>query len=238
MKFAFIVPVLSLALSACQAMAQNPLASPQLSPVGTGVVASRTDIPSTYDRPGRRSYQSLWSDDNTGFFRDTRAHRIGDIVTVSIDINDKAQFDNATGRAKTSSTKTGLSGFLGFGGFGTADKTGKGQGGIEVSNSSSAKGEGSIDRSEKLQLSIAAVVTEVLPNGNLLVSGSQEVRVNYEVRVLTVAGIVRPTDISNGNTVSYDKIAEARISYGGRGRITDVQQPGWGQRIVDAVSPY
>ena len=86
-------------------------------------------------------------------------------------------------------------------------------------------------------MSVAAVVTDVLPNGNLIVSGSQEVRVNYELRVLNIAGIVRPRDISKDNTIAYNKIAEARISYGGRGRIMEVQQPAWGQQLFDRFKP-
>ena len=86
-------------------------------------------------------------------------------------------------------------------------------------------------------MSVGAVVTDVLPNGNLIVSGSQEVRVNYELRVLNIAGIVRPRDISKENTIAYNKIAEARISYGGRGRMMEVQQPGWGQQIFDRFRP-
>ena len=109
---------------------------------------------------------------------------------------------------------------------------------LDGSASSHSKGEGTIDRSEKLHLTVAAVVSEVMPDGNLLVSGSQEVRVNFEVRVLNVAGIVRPLDIAADNTIAYDKIAEARVSYGGRGRISEVQQPAWGQRLYDAVAPF
>ena len=108
----------------------------------------------------------------------------------------------------------------------------------DLSSSASSQGTGNIDRSEQIQVSVAAVVTRVLPNGNLVISGSQEVRVNYELRQLTVAGIVNPLDISLNNTVAYDRIAEARISYGGRGRQTDFQQPAWGQQVYDAVRPF
>jgi flagellar L-ring protein precursor FlgH len=100
------------------------------------------------------------------------------------------------------------------------------------------QGQGNIDRQEQIQVSVAAVVTRVLPNGNLVISGSQEVRVNYELRQLTVAGIVRPSDVSRANTVSYDHIAEARISYGGRGRLSEVQQPSWGQQLTDWLKPF
>src|SRR5262249_40519422 len=110
--------------------------------------------------------------------------------------------------------------------------------GMDLKANSSTKGEGSIDRSEKLRLSVAAVVTEVLPNGFLMISGTQEIRVNYEVRVLTIAGIVNPLDVTGTKMIPYDKIAEARISYGGRGRLTEVQQPAWGQRVYDKITPF
>jgi flagellar L-ring protein precursor FlgH len=108
----------------------------------------------------------------------------------------------------------------------------------DLTSNSSTQGQGTIARSEQIQVSVAAVVTRVLPNGYLMVSGSQEVRVNYEMRRLTVAGFVRPSDISHNNTISYDRIAEARISYGGRGRLDDVQQPAWGQQLYDNFRPF
>ena len=107
-----------------------------------------------------------------------------------------------------------------------------------ISSTSESSGKGTIDRSEKIQLSVAAVVTDVLPNGNLVINGSQEVRVNFELRQLTVAGIARPTDITRTNMVSYDRLAEARISYGGRGRVSEVQQPSWGHQIYDTLRPF
>ena len=134
---------------------------------------------------------------------------------------------------------SGLSGSYDFAAQGENFETaGNGTGSLGLAGSSAAAGSGTIDRSEKIDVSIAAVVTEVMPNGNLLISGSQEVRVNFELRQIKVTGIVRPRDISTANTIDYEKIAEARISYGGRGRISEVQQPRWGQQLFDAISPY
>ena len=238
MKYA-VLPLL-LVLAACQSSSggNNPLGAPQLSPIGQGLSVAREPLPASFAAPERHTAGSLWGQTNQGLFHDLRAKKLGDVLTVIIDINDKAQFDNASGRSRESGSKGSLAAALGFGGFGAADKSGKASASMDGSASTHSKGQGTIDRSEKLHLTVAAVVSEVLPDGNLLVSGSQEVRVNYEVRVLNVAGIVRPLDISADNTIAYDKIAEARVSYGGRGRITEVQQPAWGQRLFDAVAPF
>ena len=95
-----------------------------------------------------------------------------------------------------------------------------------------------MNRSEKVSLTIAAVVTDVLANGNLVIQGRQEVRTNREVRELTVAGIVRPEDISSANTIAHTQIAEARISYGGRGDISRVQSTPAAQSLVERFSPF
>jgi flagellar L-ring protein precursor FlgH len=240
MKY-LLLPLL-LGLAACQTSAGsgagNPLTSPRLSPIGQGLSVAREPLPASFTAPERHTTGSLWGQNNQGLFHDLRAKKLGDVLTVIIDINDKAQFDNASGRSREAGSKGSLAAALGFGGFGAADRSGKLSGSMDGSASTHSKGQGTIDRSEKLHLSVAAVVSEVLPDGNLLVSGSQEVRVNYEVRVLNVAGIVRTLDISADNTIAYDKIAEARVSYGGRGRISEVQQPAWGQRLYDAVAPF
>ena len=216
-----LLPLLPLA--ACKTDQMGSASSPPLSLVGAGVNTERAPLPVAFTEPDIRAPNSLWSHSNAGLFRDLRAHSVGDVVTVTIDINDKAQFDNASGRSKEANAKGSFGIDLKFGGFGAADRSGDASGNLDASGALSAKGEGSIDRSEKLHLAIAAFVTEALPDGNLMISGSQEVRVNHEVRVLTIAGIVRPVDISGDNIIGYDKIAEARVSYGGRGKISAVQ---------------
>jgi flagellar L-ring protein precursor FlgH len=176
----------------------------------------------------------LWNDRQSRLFTDPRALSQGDILTVNIKVNDRANFKNQNDRSRTANRK------LGFDVSAQWDKVGstagKGSGALNSATDTSADGE--IKRSETLDLNVAAIVTDVLPNGNLMIRGSQEVRVNAELRVLTIAGIVRPADIGAENTIPYERIAEARISYGGRGRITEVQQPAYGQQILDQVLPF
>jgi len=190
------------------------------------------------------SYQpnSLFSNEARGFFKDQRAHRVGDILTIVVTIDDTAQISNATARSRNSSNEAGVGGVLGsiFGGVGggVPGMDVSADGSISTESGLSDGGNGSVNRSETLETQVAAVVTQVLPNGNLVIEGRQEVRVNFEVRDLIVAGIVRPEDIHADNTIPSTKIAEARISYGGRGQITDVQQPRYGQQIADAILPF
>jgi len=204
-----------------------------MTPVGSGIAVAREPLPHLFKGAGRTAPNSTWSNASADLFTSPRARQVGDIVTVNIQIDDKAEFDNASDRSRRSSIGAGLDYAFSFQGW-NADGTGD----LGVDSSSSSKGQGTIDRSEKLRLSVAAIVNEVLPNGNVVISGSQEVRVNFEVRVLNIAGIVRPRDISPKNTISYDKIAEARVSYGGRGRLMEVQQPAYGQQLYDIVTPF
>jgi len=211
---------------------------PYLTPVGAGLKSERVPISSEPSPiPQYRPGNSFWQDTGADLFRDARAMKIGDVVTVKIAIKDKANLDNTSERSRDATRNFDLN--LDYN-MNTPVMKGKGDGtiGANVDAKTSTKGEGQIKRSESIELMVAAVVTGILPNGNLMISGSQEVRVNYEVRILSVAGVVRPRDISTENMVSYEKIAEARISYGGRGRMTEVQQPAWGQQITDWLLPF
>lgn len=236
-----LVPVIcSLALAGCGAVAGVPEfgRQPTLTAVGSGLLADRVPVPSEpAPVPQYRPGNSIWQDNSADLFRDPRAARIGDVVTVKISIKDKASIDNNSKRSRDSKMnfKPDVSYDIGFGSA-TATGSGKIDAGVDAGTSTDSKG--GITRSESIELLVAAIVTGVLPNGNLIVSGSQEVRVNYEVRELSVAGIIRPRDIDTDNTIAYDKIAEARISYGGRGRITEVQQPGIGHQVWDVLTPF
>ncbi len=187
-----------------------------------------------------RQANSLWRSGSRSFFRDPRAQKVGDILTVSIGIGDQAKIANTTSRSTKASENAGVPNFLGLESRlkGVLPDAVDPSSLVNLGSDSSNTGTGSVDRSETINLTVAAVVTQVLPNGNLVIQGRQEVRVNNEVRELTVSGIVRPEDISNVNTIRHTQIAEARISYGGRGQITDVQQPRYGQQFLDLIWPF
>lgn len=237
MRYA-ILGTLALALAGCGTTQDEKLAqSPSLTPVGYGLDAPREALPVAFNPPQVRTFRSTWEQSDQSMYRTMRASRVGDNLTVQISVDEKATFDNATDRSRNAEAKSSYLAHLVGGGF-LGPLTGNVDAGMDLKADSSTKGEGTIDRAEKLRLSVAAVVTEVLPNGYLMISGSQEIRVNYEVRVLNIAGIVNPLDVTGNNMIPYDKIAEARISYGGRGRLTDVQQPAWGQRLYDKITPF
>jgi len=208
---------------------------PPLSPVGSGLASAYSpnavDLGSQTDKP--RRYNSLWSRNNGDLYSDARASKPGDVVTVNVTMVECASLANSTDRSRKANSSLG-GGFD----FGFQNSTTAGSANAQANGSTSTQGQGTVDRSEKIGVSVATVVSRVLSNGNLLISGSQEVRVNSELRVLSVSGIVRPNDISPENTVTYEKVAEARISYGGSGRLSEVQQPGFGQQLYDSIAPY
>jgi flagellar L-ring protein FlgH len=183
---------------------------------------------------------SLWAAGQDALFSDRRASRTGDILTVVIEIDDSAEFSNSSGRSRTGSESASITGLLGIPqrldavlpeGASSAQA-------VDTSGASTFNGQGNTARNEQLTLRVAATVVDELPNGVLRIEGMQEVRLNFEMRELLISGYVRPIDISRQNEITYDKIAGAQISYGGRGQITDVQQPRYGQQIIDAIIPF
>ena len=180
---------------------------------------------------------SLWRNGSRAFFKDQRAHQVGDILTVTVNLNDKAVVANETQRSRQNKEDAGIDNFFGKTKVPILNSTVPTKI-ITADATSSSDGKGSINRNETLTTNVAGVVMQVLPNGNLVIEGKQEIRVNYEVRELIVAGIVRPEDIQSDNTIDSSKIAEARIAYGGRGQIMDVQQPRYGTQLMDVVLPF
>lgn len=193
-------------------------------------------------KPQRKVYSaSLWSQGNGTFFGDNRATNVGDIVTIDVDISDKAKINNTTTRGRSGSEDFGIDAFGGIikgvaGALPDLDLDPSKL--VSFGNNSKSSGNGTVNRQESLNLKVAAVIIQKLPNGNLVLEGRQEVRVNYEVRELIIAGIVRPADIRSDNTIDSSRIAEARISYGGRGHISDMQQERYGKQALDALLPF
>lgn len=242
MKRMIVTTLMIASLAGCSKLSQVGKAPEFSEVVGSSEHHAMTSagLPEVIETPYRTRESSLWSRDRTSLLGDRRAGERGDIMTVVIEINDKAEIKNSTARSRSGSETMGVPSFFGIPqridnslpeGADMANA-------VSTNSSSSSSGDGSVKRNEKLTLRIAATVTEVLPNGVLRVQGSQEVRVNFEVRELLVSGYVRPEDISRQNEITYDKIASARISYGGRGQITDVQQPRYGQQISDIILPF
>jgi flagellar L-ring protein precursor FlgH len=231
-------------------MGQGPALTPIKNPADTNAKITMPTPPRN-EADGQNN-ASLWRTGARQFFKDNRANQVGDIVTVIVSIADTADFSNTTTRGRTNSESADVaSQFLGYG---TADLLSRLPGANNNSSSNNATGNtvslgglnsrtsnngtGRIQRAETLNLRVAAIITQVLPNGNFVLSGTQEVRVNFEARVLQLAGVIRPQDITSVNTIRQDQLAEARIAYGGKGQITDFQQPRWGQQLFDIVSPF
>jgi flagellar L-ring protein FlgH len=208
---------------------ENPTAQPGYKPV---------QMPMPKPEVASYNANSLWRNGSRAFFRDQRAARIGDILTITVNFTDRANMANQSQRSRASTEDAAITDFAGSKLLsGNAAKVLPGSL-LATDSTASYDGKGSTIRQEALQTSVAAVVTQLLPNGNLVVEGKQEIRVNFEIRELIVAGIVRPEDIQSDNTIDSSKIAQARIAYGGRGQITDVQQPRYGQQVTDILLPF
>lgn len=220
-----VASLFSIGLAGC---ASDIGREPYMTPVGSGLAPKADPMITAFTPPVPPSAQSLFVESGATIYKQQRASKVGDIVTVNIAINDQATLGNTTGRSMTAAATAQADWSLQYSGSSKND----------LSSTSTYQGQGNIARSEQIQVSVATIVTAVLPNGNLLLSGSQEVRVNYELRLLSVSGVVRPSDINQNDSVPYNKIAEARISYGGRGRLDEVQQPTWGQQLYDRLRPF
>ena len=182
------------------------------------------------------SSNSLWTPDSkTFFFRERKAKDVGDILKIKIVIEDKAKLNNKTTKTRKSGKNLGIPSLFGLE---NSDKNIDPDNLMGINSKSDSTGDGQIDRKETISTNVAATIIRILPNGNFLIKGSQEIRVNYELREITVAGIVRPEDIGSDNSVDLDQIAEARVSYGGRGQISQYQQDPYGKQVLDIISPF
>lgn len=239
------VLALALGLTACgtadrlanvgRAPALSPIEDPTALP---GYKPVRMPMPDA--EPAAFASNSLWRQGSRAFFKDQRAARVGDLVTVRVRVTDRAQFENQTRRSRQNGENLGADALMGFETqlSKVLPEDARADALVGIDSRSSSRGEGSTRRSEQLTTNVAAVVTQVLPNGNMVIEGKQEIRVNFEVRELIVAGVVRPEDIEADNTIDSTKIAQARIAYGGRGQLTDVQQPRYGQQVMDILLPF
>jgi len=209
----------------------NPTKRPDYQPVS---------MPMPMAQAAHINPNSLWRSGARAFFKDNRANEVGDILTVSIAISDSAAISNKTARTRDDTEDGNLTNLFGF-------EAGLGKivsgnvlntSTVSLDTDHTTKGEGTIDRSEAITITVAAVITQILPNGNLVVSGRQETLVNYELRELNMTGVIRPEDIDSSNSIEHTKIAEMRVTYGGRGNVSELQQPRWGMQILDVLSPF
>ncbi len=239
------VALLVFSLSGCLKRLTEVGETPELSAID-GDITARDDYPGTIQtpmpapEPTVTSANSLWRPGSRAFFKDLRANRVGDIVTVVIEVADSASLSNATARSRNNDEQLSISALGGLEDTVTRVLPGEPDLGnlYGIDSETNNAGQGTIERNENIRMRVAAIVTQALPNGNMVIYGRQELRVNYEIRELHVAGIIRPQDIESGNAISFEKIAEARVAYGGRGQIHDVQQPRYGSQVADILLPF
>jgi flagellar L-ring protein precursor FlgH len=225
------------ALTACSAVdrLENIGEAPKLqavgNPAGRQIIA---EIPSP--SPITHINNSLWQPGAQSFFHDPRAMHIGDVITVNVSVADTAKMQNTTSRSRTNSDNANLTNMFGLEKVlpSSMDPTSL----VKMGSDNSNVGAGSIQRQESINMTLAALVAQVLPNGNLVIDGHQQVRVNNELRDMRLSGIVRREDITQNNTVNLSQVAEARVIYGGQGTMSDVQQPRYGSQLFDIIMPW
>src|SRR6201991_4812356 len=229
--------LLGVALCACSAVdrIENIGEAPKLAPVGN---PADTHIVAAIPQPAPITHagNSLWQPGAKSFFHDPRANHVGDVITVNVSVADTAKLQNSTARSRTNSDDANLTNF-----FGLENALPKGidpTSLVKMGSDTSNVGSGAVNRQEDINMTLAALVAQVLPNGNLVIDGHQQVRVNNELRDMRVAGIVRREDITQNNTIDLSQIAEARVTYGGQGTMSDVQQPRYGSQLLDIIMPW
>lgn len=236
---------LIMALSACGASDRIARIgkAPDMSPIADREMAKSQEmisLPQPEVVQSVKTPNSLWTASRTTFFEDQRANKIGDILTVVIEIDEEGKLENSTDRTRSSSEGAQLPALLGYESYlgkvlpDAANPTNL----ADLGSDSTYKGDGQIERKEEVSVTLAAMVSQKLPNGNLIIHGRQELLVNFEKRIIQIDGVIRPEDISVDNTIPYDKVAQARIVYGGEGQITDAQQPRYGQQLYDIIYPF
>src|SRR5580692_1389499 len=214
---------------------------PPLSPVSNPTTApgyKPVQMPMPTPQPATFNPNSLWRNGSRAFFRDQRAHQVGDILTVKVNINDTAQFQDQTQVQRTSTEDSGITNFIGANTIKNPAKAVLPGALITADSNTQSNALGSINRTDQLLTNVAAVVTQLLPNGNMVIEGKQEIRLNTEMRVLIVAGVVRPEDIESDNAIDLPKIAEARVAYGGKGTLSTIQPPPWGNQALSVLLPF
>ena len=207
----------------------NPISEPGYKPV---------QMPMPTPQPASYNPNSLWRSGSRAFFNDQRAHQVGDILTVKVNVNDTAEFQGQTQLQRSTTEDSAITNFIGANTLANPAKAVLPGSLLTADGNTQMNSNGTINRQDQLVTNVAAVVTQVLPNGNMVIEGKQEIRLNSEMRVLIVAGVARPEDIESDNTIMLPKIAEARVAYGGKGTVTNIQTAPWGQQVTNVVLPF
>lgn len=179
---------------------------------------------------------SLWTDTSSSLWKDVKACRVGDIVTITVSEQSQASKQSSTQTGKTKD----FSGDFKFVGLTAGDKLVMDQGnfGYKGKFDNQFQGNGVTSKADSMSTYMTATVVQVLPNGNLLIRGSRWTKVNDELQQIVLEGVVRPNDINRKNEVLSQNIADAKIFFTGKGPVTAQQKPGWLLQFLDVVNPF